>query len=79
MPNVIDKDHPTETLISSLRCLVFLVCPYDVLVHLSLASQNVPSSRGYTGGFGVPLMQKDLGLATDAGAACSVCTMLVCC
>ncbi len=28
--------------------------------------ENVPSSRGYTGGFGVDLMKKDLGLAIDA-------------
>jgi 3-hydroxyisobutyrate dehydrogenase len=28
--------------------------------------ENVPASRGYTGGFGVDLMLKDLGLATDA-------------
>jgi len=28
--------------------------------------ENVPSSRGYTGGFGVDLMLKDLGLAVDA-------------
>jgi 3-hydroxyisobutyrate dehydrogenase len=28
---------------------------------------NVPSSRGYTGGFAVALMEKDLGLALDAG------------
>lgn len=27
---------------------------------------NVPSARGYTGGFGADLMLKDLGLATDA-------------
>lgn len=27
---------------------------------------NVPASRGYTGGFGSPLMAKDLGLALDA-------------
>lgn len=27
---------------------------------------NVPSSRGYTGGFGTDLMLKDLGLATEA-------------
>jgi len=27
---------------------------------------NVPASRGYTGGFGTDLMLKDLGLATDA-------------
>lgn len=28
--------------------------------------ENVPSSRGYVGGFGADLMLKDLGLATDA-------------
>lgn len=28
--------------------------------------ENVPASRGYTGGFGTDLMLKDLGLATDA-------------
>jgi 3-hydroxyisobutyrate dehydrogenase len=28
--------------------------------------ENVPASRGYTGGFGVDLMLKDLGLAMDA-------------
>ena len=28
--------------------------------------ENVPSSRGYSGGFGADLMLKDLGLATDA-------------
>jgi 3-hydroxyisobutyrate dehydrogenase len=28
--------------------------------------ENVPSSRGYTGGFGADLMLKDLGLATEA-------------
>jgi 3-hydroxyisobutyrate dehydrogenase len=27
--------------------------------------ENVPASRGYTGGFGVDLMLKDLGLATE--------------
>lgn len=27
--------------------------------------QGVPASRGYEGGFGVDLMLKDLGLATD--------------
>lgn len=27
---------------------------------------NVPSSRGYTGGFGTALMLKDMGLAVDA-------------
>ena len=32
-------------------------------------SQNVPSSKGYAGGFGVPLMKKDLGLAVDAAKA----------
>lgn len=31
--------------------------------------ENVPSSKGYTGGFGVPLMKKDLGLAVDAAKA----------
>lgn len=30
---------------------------------------NVPSSRGYTGGFGVDLMAKDLGLAINAANA----------
>jgi len=30
--------------------------------------QGVPSSRGYSGGFGVDLMLKDLGLAVDAAA-----------
>jgi len=29
--------------------------------------ENVPSSRGYTGGFATDLMAKDLGLAIDAG------------
>lgn len=28
--------------------------------------EGVPSSRGYAGGFGVDLMLKDLGLATEA-------------
>jgi 3-hydroxyisobutyrate dehydrogenase len=28
--------------------------------------ENVPASRGYTGGFGTDLMLKDLGLATQA-------------
>jgi 3-hydroxyisobutyrate dehydrogenase len=31
--------------------------------------ENVPSSRGYTGGFGVDLMLKDLGLAAEAALA----------
>jgi 3-hydroxyisobutyrate dehydrogenase len=31
--------------------------------------ENVPSSRGYSGGFGTDLMLKDLGLATDAARA----------
>jgi len=31
--------------------------------------ENVPSSRGYTGGFGTALMHKDMGLATDAARA----------
>ncbi len=30
------------------------------------AMENVPASRGYSGGFGVDLMLKDLGLAMDA-------------
>jgi len=30
---------------------------------------KVPSSRGYTGGFGVDLMLKDLGLAINAAAS----------
>lgn len=30
---------------------------------------NVPSSRGYSGGFGSALMSKDLGLALDAARA----------
>jgi len=34
--------------------------------------ENVPSSRGYTGGFGVDLMAKDLGLATAAAAKLKV-------
>ncbi|KAJ3343926.1 hypothetical protein HDU93_005209 [Gonapodya sp. JEL0774] len=31
--------------------------------------ENVPSARGYDGGFGVKLMQKDLGLALEAAKA----------
>ncbi|GGK08891.1 3-hydroxyisobutyrate dehydrogenase [Pseudomonas matsuisoli] len=31
--------------------------------------ENVPASRGYSGGFGTDLMLKDLGLATDAARA----------
>lgn len=31
---------------------------------------NVPSSRGYAGGFGSALMLKDLGLAAEASVAC---------
>ena len=31
--------------------------------------ENVPSSRGYSGGFGADLMLKDLGLATEAAKA----------
>lgn len=34
--------------------------------------ENVPSSRGYTGGFGVDLMAKDLGLATAAASKLKV-------
>lgn len=30
---------------------------------------NVPASRGYTGGFGVNLMLKDLGLAAESAMA----------
>jgi 3-hydroxyisobutyrate dehydrogenase len=32
---------------------------------------NVPSSRGYTGGFGNKLIAKDLGLAVEAAKSCS--------
>lgn len=31
--------------------------------------ENVPAARGYSGGFGVDLMHKDLGLATEAALA----------
>jgi 3-hydroxyisobutyrate dehydrogenase len=31
--------------------------------------ENTPASRGYSGGFGVDLMLKDLGLAAEAAAA----------
>ncbi|MFZ6751628.1 3-hydroxyisobutyrate dehydrogenase [Undibacterium sp. Ren11W] len=31
--------------------------------------ENVPAARGYSGGFGVNLMHKDLGLATEAALA----------
>ncbi len=31
--------------------------------------ENVPASRGYTGGFGVDLMLKDMGLATENAQA----------
>jgi len=34
--------------------------------------ENVPSSRGYTGGFGVDLMAKDLGLAISAASKLKV-------
>jgi len=34
--------------------------------------ENVPSSRGYTGGFGVDLMAKDLGLAIGAASKLKV-------
>eukprot|EP00605_Chrysophyceae_sp_TOSAG23-4_P001115 GSChrysophyteH1.ASY1.ANO1.1221.1 assembled CDS len=34
--------------------------------------EGVPSSRGYTGGFGSALMQKDLGLALDAARSTGV-------
>ena len=32
-------------------------------------AENVPASRGYTGGFGVDLMLKDLGLAVESALA----------
>lgn len=38
--------------------------------------ENVPASRGYTGGFGTDLMLKDLGLAQEAAAATQVSTPL---
>jgi 3-hydroxyisobutyrate dehydrogenase len=31
--------------------------------------ENVPSSKGYAGGFGVDLMLKDLGLAAEAAVS----------
>ena len=34
--------------------------------------ENVPASRAYTGGFGVDLMLKDLGLAVESAAAAGV-------
>ncbi|MFZ6646730.1 3-hydroxyisobutyrate dehydrogenase [Undibacterium sp. TJN25] len=37
---------------------------------------NVPASRGYTGGFGVDLMHKDLGLAAEAALAANAATPL---
>ena len=33
---------------------------------------NVPASRGYSGGFGVDLMLKDLGLATETALGAQV-------
>ena len=33
-------------------------------------AENVPAARGYTGGFGVDLMLKDLGLAVESALAC---------
>jgi 3-hydroxyisobutyrate dehydrogenase len=38
--------------------------------------ENVPSSRGYSGGFASALMLKDLGLAMDAAAASNASTPL---
>ncbi len=38
--------------------------------------ENVPSSRGYTGGFGADLMLKDLTLATDAAKVAKQPVML---
>jgi len=32
-------------------------------------AENVPAARGYTGGFGVDLMLKDLGLAVESAGA----------
>lgn len=40
------------------------------------AMENVPASRGYTGGFGVDLMLKDLGLAMDAAKQTKQATIL---
>jgi len=37
---------------------------------------NVPASRGYSGGFGTDLMLKDLGLAQEAAAAADAATPL---
>ena len=38
--------------------------------------ENVPSSRGYTGGFGTDLMLKDLGLAMEIAQSAAVSTPL---
>ena len=38
--------------------------------------ENVPASRGYTGGFGTDLMLKDLGLAMEAAVASGASTPL---
>jgi 3-hydroxyisobutyrate dehydrogenase len=38
--------------------------------------ENVPASRGYTGGFGSDLMLKDLGLATEAARSARVPVMM---
>jgi hypothetical protein len=43
----------------------FVATLRDYLQHPGVM-ENVPAARGYTGGFGVDLMLKDLGLATDA-------------
>jgi 3-hydroxyisobutyrate dehydrogenase len=40
------------------------------------AMDNVPASRGYSGGFGVDLMLKDLGLAMDAAKQTKQATIL---
>ena len=40
------------------------------------AMDNVPASRGYSGGFGTDLMLKDLGLAQEAAAAADASTPL---
>lgn len=38
--------------------------------------ENVPSARGYQGGFGVDLIAKDLGLAMEAGVSAKTATPL---
>ncbi|KAJ8963100.1 hypothetical protein NQ318_018565 [Aromia moschata] len=38
--------------------------------------ENVPASNGYKGGFSVPLIAKDLGLAENAGLSCGAPLLL---